>query len=1793
MLAHLLAPFAFLGLWGTVVAGAAAVSVPVIIHLLNRRRFRVVVWAAMRFLLNAQKQNTRRMRLEQLILLAVRTTLVLLVVLAMASVTPWAEQLWASLWPDGGGFRPLRTSRLHKILVVDGSLSMAVRTKDGKTAFEHGRELALQIVKDAQPGDGLSVALMKDVPVWVVGEPALESAKVAREVEGLRQSHGNANVPAMLNMVAAKLAESGKRFDAREVYFITDLQKSTWLSGQAAADGAKKDGKESREKAVIAEIQKSATTIFVDVGRDKVTNVAVTDVTLGDSLVIAGATVPVLATVQNFGPEPREKLNVTLWVGRAAGQAGDPSVADRDGRAALRTQQQQLVKALPGEPVRVAFACKFPAAGTYAVQVRVEEDDLPADDGRTVIVTVRDNVPTLLVNGKPATDPFKEATFNLSFALNPLAPRLDLSPILPRVVSISQFADENQTRLTDYDCVWLCDVSKLNLGDLRRLEGHLRRGGGVVISLGEQVAEQIVGYNRLLYNKGEGILPAELQGVESAKPGTYYVLYAPNEAFSEPPLKAFADDNYRLTLSTPPFQRYMRVQPAADGRVRPILSFVPEAASPEKKDESKNLRTGDAAILEWNPPLPAEERARARAERQGPAGAAPAPASPTRYRGKVILVTTSLNLDWNRWPISPSYGAMMQELFRVAVSGRLRERSATVGQLLEEFLPVGSAKLDGRLYLPGLEKSPAKVRLGGADGQGVFRWTDADLAGVYRLLVGNQPQEYLFAVNVPTSSGDQRPSESDLARVTRDRLQGAFPAWDFQTVTDLRDVRHPDAPATSEGEAVRSNVGPAVAHWFLLGALVLLIAEVLLAWFFGHHTAVPGAAEPPRVGLLLPGVVGGVALVLFALIAFSLLHAAETGDFLSYLPDGFRSTVEGWLGVPPPAPGENTRWHLEFNPYLHSAANDPWLAGGLALLVLALVAAVYTFEAKTANGVYKGLLVGMRMFLILLTLAVLLPQIQLRFERQGWPDVVLLLDDSRSMGVPDHFRDEDVQKKADALAEQVRKRLLEDVPGRVKALQARHDAKKALGDKGDAAARAEAGQLAAVIRALDAQRLEVDSPNWRPSRLQLAQTLLGRKEPDWIGSLLAKRKMKVHIFHLDGHGRLVKLTDAEGKAAGEITDPAMQARARQAVADLVPTGSDSRLGTAVRQVLDYYRGASLTAVIMLTDGVTTRDETLAQVSEYAGQRGVPLFFVGIGDDHDVRDLKLHDLQVEDTVYVHDRVIFEARLTGRGYKDLTLPVVLKVREKDGKEKELDRQNVRIDPRGNPIKIQLKHQPDEPGEKLFIVEVEMPKLDPNEKAPNPADLRLQRTVFVQESKLIKVLYIEGTPRYEFRFIKSLLEREAPDKKRNKTIALKVLLADADDDFPKQDHTAISDFPATRQELFEYDVVILGDVDPRSRKLGDRRLKELADFVRERGGGLLMIAGSQFSPHAYKGTPLADVLPIEPTAQPAEPEDRTEGYRPELTSVGRRYPMFRFSSDDAENQDIWQRLAPLYWWSEGYRTKPLAEVLATHPRKRAEGKGPKDAEGHPLVVQHFVGAGRCMFFGFDETWRWRFREDERHFNHFWIQTVRYLSRSRISRTTVRLDRQAPYRVGEPIKVTVQFPDSRLVPGQKPGGKAPDKVDVKVLVEHKPPPGPDAETEIQTLQLAKAEGSWATYEGLLVRTREGKYKFTLVTPDVSKQQPSGERPSAEGVVIPPPGELDRLRMNVEELKQAAEATEGKFYTLAAADRVLEELPSGVRVVINTPRPPQPLWNHFLAFLLVLGLLASEWVLRKRKHLL
>ena len=137
-------------------AAAAALAAPLLIHLLFRKRYQIVPWAAIRFLLSAERRHRRR--IDHWVLLALRTLALLLPLLAMAAATDWAEDFWQRLKP--GKVDTVSTvPRTHHVLVIDGSLSMTARTDDGRTRFERAVSQAEELIKSGNAGDGYSVIL--------------------------------------------------------------------------------------------------------------------------------------------------------------------------------------------------------------------------------------------------------------------------------------------------------------------------------------------------------------------------------------------------------------------------------------------------------------------------------------------------------------------------------------------------------------------------------------------------------------------------------------------------------------------------------------------------------------------------------------------------------------------------------------------------------------------------------------------------------------------------------------------------------------------------------------------------------------------------------------------------------------------------------------------------------------------------------------------------------------------------------------------------------------------------------------------------------------------------------------------------------------------------------------------------------------------------------------------------------------------------------------------------------------------------------------------------------------------------------------------------------------------------------------------------------------------------------------------------------------------------------------------------------------------------------------------------
>src|SRR5439155_25110500 len=166
-----------------------------------------------------------------------------------------------------------------------------------------------------------------------------------------------------------------------------------------------------------------------------------------------------------------------------------------------------------------------------------------------------------------------------------------------------------------------------------------------------------------------------------------------------------------------------------------------------------------------------------------------------------------------------------------------------------------------------------------------------------------------------------------------------------------------------------------------------------------------------------------------------------------------------------------------------------------------------------------------------------------------------------------------------------------------------------------------------------------------------------------------------------------------------------------------------------------------------------------------------------------------------------------------------------------------------------------------------------------------------VAVLDAKL-SVLYVDGAPRWEYRYIKNEMIRD-------KTIDISCLLTSADPNFAQEGDKPIKRFPESIEELMDYDVVLFGDVDP--RQFSDAQLQLVSDFVAKKGGGFGMIAGTKFSPQAFKNTAIEPLLPVIISHVETE-ENRptlTEGFRPILTKEGQSSSIFRFFADKAENE------------------------------------------------------------------------------------------------------------------------------------------------------------------------------------------------------------------------------------------------------------------------------------------------------
>ena len=650
------------------------------------------------------------------------------------------------------------------------------------------------------------------------------------------------------------------------------------------------------------------------------------------------------------------------------------------------------------------------------------------------------------------------------------------------------------------------------------------------------------------------------------------------------------------------------------------------------------------------------------------------------------------------------------------------------------------------------------------------------------------------------------------------------------------------------------------------------------------------------------------------------------------------------------------------------------------------------------------------------------------------------------------------------------------------------------------------------------------------SRLNIARSLLAAKSGGLLRELDEDYKLKLY-----------SLSDTARLAGSQSTD------LEHRLAELEPRGNASLLGSGIRQIIDQTRGAPPAAIIILSDGITTAGESLSQAAQLARAKNIPLFTVAVGSAEPPRDVELSEVLVDNVVFVDDVVTFEARLRVQGLAGRKIELELR---ETGKPAVLARRTITLGsaPVGT---ARLTFRPQTVGQYLFDI-VAVPLADEVDRGNNSQ----QRSVTVRKER-IRVLLVESTPSYEFRYLSNLLARD-------RTVELKTVLGQADLEHAQSDPSALRSFPVRREELFAYDVVILLDVNP--ALLTTDALVNIRALVEQKGRGLAIVSGPKYMPLALVGSPLEPLLPIELSAASLPDPDTLAGsFSVKPTELSLASPHMQLRDNAEENERAWAELPQLHWLLSAPKLKPAARVLAVqHP-------APDEAHPLPVIAMQYFGAGKVLFHATDESWRWRFRRGDDAFGRYWGQAVRYLSHSKLlegDRGVLLRAERPEVRRGESVQLRAQFVDERRAPPADDG--------VRLVVER-------AGFANETVTLRRSAAGRGHFEGTYLPTAEGTYRARLIAPS-----PEAGAATADFRVLPPPGERERTVVDLDELKAAAAISRGRFYDVAAASRLPDDLPAGRQVPIE-PLPPYIIWNKWWMLLLLLTLLVSEWVLRKR----
>ncbi len=451
---------------------AAAAVIPLLIHLINRRRHKKVPWAAMNFLLAANQRSLNRVRFEHWVLLAMRTAVIVLLGLALAR--PFTQ---------GGTLLGLGDTVQHRILLIDDSLSASITSGDAEAAqLIPAAEAALDLLDAFPPRDAVSVITLGGQADPLIGQAAYDRRSIRDQIANIQSTQQGTDLVGGLRLASGIIEESPTSPQNRVVYVISDQAATAW-------NNAREQGTSGTVKAAVR-VAERAQLAIVPTSNQSRSNLAITRFVCDQDLPGINQPIRLRATVSNFGNTPAHPGDLQLR---------------RKGRITRRIPIQPIP---PGQDIELTFSTSLSSAGIHPLELRIVpqgEDSLHADDARFLSLEAFESVSVLLVDGQPSADRFSGETGYLATALSPKLRPSDAGLLSPKTITELELSGEV---LEDHRLIVLCNVQRLDETMWQRLAGYVRDGGGLFVFLGDVVNPD--NYNKTNEFQDGGLLPCRI-----------------------------------------------------------------------------------------------------------------------------------------------------------------------------------------------------------------------------------------------------------------------------------------------------------------------------------------------------------------------------------------------------------------------------------------------------------------------------------------------------------------------------------------------------------------------------------------------------------------------------------------------------------------------------------------------------------------------------------------------------------------------------------------------------------------------------------------------------------------------------------------------------------------------------------------------------------------------------------------------------------------------------------------------------------------------------------------------------------------------------------------------------------------------------------------------------------------------------------------------------------------------------------------------------------------------------------